>query len=86
MIRRVDTSLTWARNGAILTIALTLLALPLPGSMGGYNDWADWHLATHNLAAILTRLVVFTVAGAALGGLWGHRRRRRHDGTALRHG
>lgn len=87
MSRRTETSLRWARNGAILGLVLSLLALPLPLSMGGYNDWADWDLAVHNLAAILTRVVIFAAVGAALGSLRSHlQHRHRHDAATPRRG
>lgn len=87
MGQRTEASLKWARNGAILALVLSLVAIPLPMSMGGYNSWADWNLAIHNLAAILTRVVVFAAVGAALGGLRSHlHHRRRHDGATPRRG
>ncbi|HYM02661.1 MAG TPA: hypothetical protein VET85_06915 [Stellaceae bacterium] len=82
MGKRAETSLAWARTAAILALVLSLAALALPVSLGGYNDWSDWHLAVHNLAAILTRIVVFAAVGGALGGLWSHLRRRRSRGAA----
>lgn len=74
-------SLKWAGTGAILALILSLLTLPLPWSMGGYNDWTDWHLALHNIAAILTRVAVFAAIGAALGGVSGRLCHRRRPGS-----
>lgn len=64
--------------GAIVALFLSLLAIALPSELGGYNEWADWHLAIHNIAAIMTRLVVFAATGAAVGGLCGRIWRRRN--------
>jgi hypothetical protein len=60
-------SLRWARDGAIIAVVLSVLALMLPSDWGGYNDWSDAHSVVHNLAAIATRIVVFALIGAALG-------------------
>jgi hypothetical protein len=76
MARRA-TSLTWARNGAILALLLSLLALFLPVGLGGYPGWDDAHLVLNNLAAILTRTVLFAIAGGILGEIWTRRRARR---------
>ena len=71
-----------AAAGAIIAVVLSLLALALPSDLGGYNDWADWHLAVHNIVAILTRIVVFAAIGAALAGISGRSRRRRGIGNS----
>lgn len=68
----------WAAAGAILAGILSGLTLLLPPELGGYNVWNDVHLVVHNLVAILTRIVVFALIGAALAGTWHHKRRRAH--------
>jgi hypothetical protein len=68
--------------GAIIAVLASLLALALPSEMGGYNDWADWQLALHNVAAILTRVVVFAAIGAALAAISGRPRHRREVGNS----
>lgn len=70
-----------ARNGAILALILSLLALALPVGMGGYNDWGDWHLAIHNLAAVLVRVAIFAAIGAAFADIWGRLRHRHKPHT-----
>jgi hypothetical protein len=86
MARRIERSLKWAAAAIGIALCLSILALALPERFGGYNDWTDWHLALHNLAAILTRIVVFAGIGATLGEVW-HRLRRRHrEPTLPRHG
>jgi hypothetical protein len=69
-------SLRWARNGAIAGAILSLLTFVLPPELGGYNDWMDPHLFVHNLVAVVTRIIVFATAGAALSGFWYHNRQR----------
>jgi hypothetical protein len=64
---RLALPLRWARDGAIIALALSAIGLLLPSDWGGYNDWNDAHLVLHNLAAIATRVVVFAMAAAALG-------------------
>jgi fumarate reductase subunit D len=60
--------------GAVVAGLLSVATLLLPPELGGYNAWNDSHLALHNVAAVLTRIVVFALVGAALAGSW-HRRR-----------
>lgn len=81
-----EISLVWACGGAAVGVIFSLLTLMLPWGIGAYNGWADWHLTAYNLAAALTRIVIFTVAGAAAGDLWEHLTRRPpHDPSVPRH-
>lgn len=66
----------WAIAGALLATLLSLASLYLPPELGGYVDWDRPHLALHNAAAVLSRVVVFALIGAALAGSWHHHRRR----------
>jgi len=68
----------WAAGGAIVAGIISGLTLLLPSGLGGYNAWNDAHFALHNLAAILIRVVVFALVGAALAGAWQHGRRLKH--------
>jgi hypothetical protein len=67
----------WAIAGALIAAALSFASLYLPPELGGYVDWDHPHLALHNAVAILSRVVVFALIGAALAGSWHHHRRRR---------
>jgi hypothetical protein len=80
MARRT-TSLTWARNGAVLALLLSVAALVLPAGLGGYHGWNDTHLVIYNLSAILTRVAVFASLGGVLGDFWSRRRHRRYART-----
>ena len=64
----------WAGGGAIIAGIFSILSLLLPPALGGYNAWNDVHMVVHNLAAILTRVVVFALIGAALTGAWHHKK------------
>jgi hypothetical protein len=64
-------------GGAALAVVASIVTLLLPPEFGGYNTWTDPHLALHNISAILVRLVVFALIGAAVGGAW-HWPRRTH--------
>ncbi|HEV2547455.1 MAG TPA: hypothetical protein VGU20_08960 [Stellaceae bacterium] len=75
LMTRRSTTLTWALRGAALAAVLSLLTLVLPPELGGYNAWNDPHLVIHNLAAILTRIAMFALLGAALYGVW-HQKHR----------
>ena len=75
---RPSTTLTWALRGAALAAVLSLLTLVLPPELGGYNAWNDVHLVIHNLAAILTRIVMFALVGAVLYGVWHQKHRLKH--------
>jgi hypothetical protein len=66
----------WALSGAAIGVLLSIITVFLPPELGGYVDWRDPHLAFHNTAAILSRITVFALIGAALAGRWHHRRRR----------
>jgi hypothetical protein len=66
----------WAAGGAIIAALLSVASLYLPLEFGGYFDWNHPHSAFHNAVAILSRLVVFALIGAALAGSWHHYRRR----------
>ena len=66
----------WAIAGASLAVLLSVASLYLPPELGGYVDWDGPHLAFHNTAAVLSRIVVFALIGAALAGSWHHHRRR----------
>ena len=72
----------WAAAGAIVAGILSLLTLLLPPEFGGYNAGNDIHLVVYDLAAILTRIVVFALIGAALAGTWHHKRRRAQRNVA----
>jgi hypothetical protein len=74
---RGERSLRWARDGAIIALLLSALSLLLPEPWGGLGIWHDPYLAVHHAAAIVTRVVVFALAGAVLGSLWGRRHGRR---------
>jgi hypothetical protein len=67
----------WAIAGALAAILLSIASLYLPPELGGYVDWEGPHLALHNVAAVLIRVVVFASIGAALAGSWHHHRRRK---------
>jgi hypothetical protein len=67
----------WTLGGAVLAALLSVASLYLPPEFGGYVDWDHPRLAFHNVAAILNRLVVFALIGAALAGTWHHSRRTR---------
>jgi len=78
MARESETLAKWAGGGAVAAIIVSLLTLLMPLEFGGYNAWNDVHLVFHNLVAILTRIIVFAVIGAALAGVWhGNRRSKR---------
>ena len=66
----------WAIAGALIAAALSFASLYLPPELGGYVDWDHPHLALHNAVAVLIRVVVFALVGAALAGSWHHNRRR----------
>ena len=66
----------WAVSGAVLAALLSFASLYLPPELGGYADWDDSHLALHNTVAVLTRVLVFALIGAAIAGSWHHHRRR----------
>jgi fumarate reductase subunit D len=76
MARRSETPAYWAAAGALIAVVISVLSLLLPPELGGYNGWRDVHLLLHNLAAILTRIFVFALIGAALAGAWRHSRRK----------
>ncbi len=78
--------LRWARDGALLALALSLVALLLPPGWGGYPGWDDAGLVVQNLAAIVTRMVVFALIAGALGSLWSRARQRRHRAAPMRTG
>jgi hypothetical protein len=87
--KRLPLPLRWARDGAIIALALSVVGLLLPSDWTWYNDWSNAHLVLHNLAAIATQVVVFSMVAATLGFLWtgaqGGRDRRRsskHHRTA----
>ncbi len=75
MTQRSENLAHWAAGGAIAALIIAMLTLLLPPELGGYNAWNDAHLALHNLAAILVRVIVFAMAGAALASAWYRRRR-----------
>jgi hypothetical protein len=66
----------WALGGALIAGLLSIASLYLPAEFGGYGDWNHAHLALHNSVAILSRVVLFALIGAALAGSW-HRHTRR---------
>jgi fumarate reductase subunit D len=74
MARRSETLAHWAAGGALIATIVSVLSLLLPPELGGYNGWSDAHLVLHNLAAVLTRIFVFALIGAALTGAWHHSR------------
>ena len=73
---RSSRMLRWARDGAVLAALLSLVSLMLPPPWS-YLPWNDADFAFHNAVAILVRITVFALVGAALGAAWHHRRRRR---------
>jgi Na+/H+ antiporter NhaC len=75
MNRRSDKLTHWAAGGAIAAIVVSVLTILLPPELGGYNAWNDAHLALHNLAAILVRMIIFAMVGAALASAWCRNRR-----------
>lgn len=77
MARRSNQLANWVAGGAIVALLLSLLTLLLPPELGGYAGWTDLHLVFHNLAAVLIRVIVFAMAGAALAGAWHNGRRNR---------
>ena len=77
MVRRSEKLLNWAAGGAVAAVIVSALTLLLPPGLGGYNAWNDAHLVFHNLAAILVRVIVFAMEGAALAGAWHNHRRNR---------
>ena len=66
----------WAVAGALIAALLSIASLYLPPELGGYGNWDQPHFALHNAAAVLSRVVVFALIGAALAGTWHHHRRR----------
>lgn len=66
----------WASGGALIAALLSIASLYLPPELGGYGDWKYPGLAFHNAVAILSRITVFALLGAALAGSWHHHRRR----------
>ena len=74
---RNNATLVWARSGAIVALVLSAASMLLPAPWGGFGLWSDPHLAVHNVAAILTRIVVFTLVGGLIGSVWARRRRKR---------
>jgi len=77
MVRNGSKMMKGAIGGAIAALVASVVTLLLPPEFGGYNPWTDPHLALHNVAAILVRLVVFALIGAAVGGAL-HRARHIH--------
>lgn len=75
MRQRSEKLAHWAGGGAVAAIIIAVLTILLPSELGGYNAWNDAHLALHNLAAILVRVIIFAMVGAALASAW-HRKRR----------
>lgn len=82
MHRRLALPLRWARDGALLALALSAVALFLPPEWGGYPGWSGGAMIVQNLAAIAARLAVFALIAVMLGGLWDRIRHRRHHGRA----
>lgn len=78
MARRIITLISWSTVGAAIAVVISVMTLLLPPGLGGYNAWNDPHLVVYNLAAILTRIVVFALLGATLAGAWNHTRRPKH--------
>ena len=66
----------WALAGALIAGLLSIASLYLPPELGGYVDWDHPRFALQNVVAILSRVVVFALIGAALAGSWHHHRRR----------
>lgn len=82
MHRRLALPLRWARDGALLALALSAMALFLPPEWGGYPGWSGGAMIVQNLAAIAARLAVFALIAVMLGSLWDRIRHRRHHGRA----
>ena len=74
--------LRWARDCALLALALSLLALLLPARWGGYPGWDDAALVTQNLASIIARMAIFALVAGAVGSFWSRARQRRRGGGA----
>jgi hypothetical protein len=72
MSRSTNNLTGWAMAGAVIAGMVSALTFLLPPGLGGYNAWSDPDLVVHNLAAIVTRVVVFALAGAAIAGAWRH--------------
>ena len=66
----------WALGGAAIAGLLSIASLYFPPEYGGYIDWDHPRLALHNAVAIVSRVIVFALIGAALAGSWHHYRRR----------
>ncbi len=77
MARRGSRVIKGMIGGVVLALVASAVTILLPPEFGGFSAWTDPHLALHNISAILERLVVFALIGAALGGAW-HRPRPTH--------
>ncbi|MDE1902967.1 MAG: hypothetical protein KGI46_03845 [Alphaproteobacteria bacterium] len=75
--------LRWARNGAIIGVALDILGLLLPAGRGAYLPWDSVSTATYNLSAMLTTILVGALIGASLAQVLHYQRLREH--RAIRH-
>ncbi|HWI28011.1 MAG TPA: hypothetical protein VN668_13640 [Stellaceae bacterium] len=82
MHRRLALPLRWARDGALLALALSVAALFLPLEWGGYPGWSGGAMIVQNLAAVAVRIAVFALIAVMLGSLWSRIRHRRHQGHA----
>jgi hypothetical protein len=78
MRKLLASPLRWARDGALLALALSAIALFLPLQWGGYPGWSTAAMVVQNLAAIGARVAVFALLAAMLGELWSRIRHRRH--------
>jgi hypothetical protein len=77
MRKRAALPLRWARDGALLALALSALALLMPSEWGGYPGWDDAALVIHNLTAIAIRVAILALIGFMLGSFWSRARHRR---------
>jgi len=75
MRQRSEKLAHWAAGGTIAAVIVGALTTLLPSGLGGYNIWNDAHLALHNLATILIRVIIFAMVGAAIASAWCRKRR-----------
>lgn len=66
----------WAIAGAVFGALLSIAAVYLPPELGGYIDGDHPDPAFHNAGAVVIRIIIFALIGAALAGSWHHHRRR----------
>lgn len=68
--------LRWARNGAAVGAGFAVAGLLVPSEIGGYSPLTSFAAVLCDVVAVVMTVLVGALAGAALGVLAGHHRRR----------